>query len=159
VADRAVGPYLSGDSADGTRHRRHGGRTDAPGISPSKRRGLRRVLASFRHSGAGFRDGFRSEAAIREALLGFLVLLPVAILLPVTRLEHLTLIVSLLLVVMMELVNSAIEAGVDRVSLERHPLARRAKDFASAAVFVAAVIAALCWLLIAGPVVARWLAA
>jgi diacylglycerol kinase (ATP) len=135
-----------------------GGRTHTARMTSSKRRGLRRVVASFRHSGAGFRDGFVSEPAIREALLGFVLLLPVAVLLPVTRLERLTLIVSLLLVVMMELLNSAIEATVDRVSLERHPLARQAKDFASASVFVAAVIAALCWLLIAGPVVVRWLA-
>jgi diacylglycerol kinase (ATP) len=135
-----------------------GGPTTTPQTTANKRRGLRRVFASFRHSGAGFRDGFVSEAAIREALLGFLVLLPIAILLPVSRLEHLALIVSLLLVVMLEFVNSAIEASVDRVSLEQHPLARRAKDFASASVFVAAVIAALCWLLIAGPVAARWLA-
>jgi diacylglycerol kinase (ATP) len=142
-----------GANNQGTR----GGRTTAPQITSSKRRGLRRVFASFRHSGAGFRDGFLSEPAIREALLGLLVLLPVAILLPVSRLEHLALIVSLLLVVMMELVNSAIETSVDRVSLEQHPLARQAKDFASASVFVAAVIAALCWLFIAGPVAARWL--
>jgi diacylglycerol kinase (ATP) len=63
------------------------------------------------------------------------------------------------LVLVVELLNSSIEAAVDRISLERHPLAGRAKDLGSAAVFTAIGLSALCWLVIAGPVVLRWLSA
>jgi len=57
-----------------------------------------------------------------------------------------------------ELLNSAIEAAVDRISAERHPLAGQAKDMGSAAVFVALAMSLLCWVVIAGSVIAAWLA-
>ena len=68
------------------------------------------------------------------------------------RLERLVLVLSMLLVLLAELLNSAIEAAIDRISLERHPLSGRAKDLGSAAVGVALVMCAMCWLVIAGPV-------
>ena len=122
-----------------------------------KRRGWRRLLASFRYSGAGFWHAVRHEAAVREVFAASVVLTIISLWLPVSRIEHLLLVVSLLWVLMMEFVNSSLEMTLDRVSLERHPLAGRAKDLGSAAVAVAALIAGLCWLVILGPVVAAWL--
>jgi diacylglycerol kinase (ATP) len=70
--------------------------------------------------------------------------------------EHLLLVLPMMLVVLVELVNSAIESAVNRISLEHHPLSGRAKDLASAAVGVAVLMWGLCWLVIVGPVVLRW---
>ena len=93
----------------------------------------------------------------KEVLL-FLLLLPAAVLLPVPTLDRLVIVLSMLFVIVVELLNSAIEATVDRISAERHPLAGQAKDMGSAAVFVALVMSLLCWAVIAGPVIAAWLA-
>jgi diacylglycerol kinase (ATP) len=84
------------------------------------------------------------------------LLVPLATLLPVSRLERLLLVLSMLLVVLAELFNSAIEAAIDRISFDRHPLSGRAKDLGSAAVAVALLMSALCWLVIAGPVLLQW---
>ena len=93
---------------------------------------------------------------MREGLLALAILVPVSIFLPVSDIEHLLLVLSMMLVVLVELVNSAIEATVDRISLERHPLAGLAKDLGSAAVLIAVLMSGLCWVVIAGPVVVRW---
>ena len=114
--------------------------------------GVRRVARSIRVSSSCFRYAVVEEAAIREALIGLLILLPVAILLPASTIERLLLVLSMMLVVLVEFVNSAIEAVVDRVSLEEHPLAARAKDMANVAVVVAVIMMGLCWPVIAGPV-------
>ena len=74
-----------------------------------------------------------------------------ALMLPLSPLEKLALIAVLLLVLIVELINSAIEAVIDRISFERHPLSKNAKDFGSAAVFLALSLAGLTWLVIAGP--------
>ena len=85
------------------------------------------------------------------------MLIPLAVLLPVSALERLLLVLSMLLVVLTEFLNSAIEAAIDRISLERHPLSGQAKDLGSAAVAVALFMSALCWIVIAGPVAMTWL--
>ena len=72
-------------------------------------------------------------------------------------LERLLLVLSMMLVLLTEFLNSAIEAAIDRISLERHPLSGQVKDLGSAAVFVALLMSATCWAVIAGPVLARWL--
>jgi len=77
-----------------------------------------------------------------------LILVPTAFLLPVNALGKALMIGSVLLVLIVELINSAIEASVDRVSLENHPLAKRAKDLGSAAVFMSLANAAVIWLLV-----------
>jgi diacylglycerol kinase (ATP) len=77
--------------------------------------------------------------------------------LPVARVEKLLLILSVLLIVLVEYINSALEATVDRISLEPHPLSKNAKDFGSVAVAIAVIMAGLCWLTIAGPVLLSWL--
>lgn len=113
--------------------------------------GLKRLLNATRYSMQGFRAGFTHEAAFREECLLAVVLIPVALLLPVTPLEKVLLINAVLAVLLVEILNSAIEAVVDRISLERHPLAGRAKDMGSAAVFVALTMALVAWGFIALP--------
>lgn len=123
-----------------------------PSIGPA------RLAGALRYSIAGFRHAARREAAFQQELLVALLLLPAVLLLPVSALERLILVLSMLFVLAVELLNSAIEAAVDRISAERHPLAGQAKDMGSAAVFVALAMSLLCWTVIAGPVIAAWLA-
>lgn len=115
--------------------------------------GLRRLLNAFGYSLQGFRAAWQNEAAFREEATLTIVLTPVALLLPVTGLEKLLLILSLLLLVLVELLNSAVEAVVDRIGPEIHPLSGRAKDLGSAAVLIACLILGLTWLFIAVPAV------
>ena len=84
------------------------------------------------------------------------MLVPIACVLHVAAIEKLALIASIALVLIVELLNSSIEAAVDRISLDHHRLAGRAKDLGSAAVFVALVLCMLTWVLIATPLVSAW---
>jgi diacylglycerol kinase (ATP) len=118
--------------------------------------GFRRLFRALGYSYMGIRHAVLNEAAIREALVALAILVPVSILLPVSDMEHLVLVLSMMLVVLVEFVNSAIEAAVDRISTEPHPLAGQAKDLASASVLIAVLMSGLCWVVIAGPVVMRW---
>ena len=117
-------------------------------------RGLRRILNAFGFSMAGFRACFRHEEAFRQEVYVLLLLVPLGIWLGEGPIERALLIGSLLIVPIVELLNSAVEANVDRVGLERHELSRRAKDIASAAVFLSIVLAVLVWALVLTP---RWL--
>jgi diacylglycerol kinase (ATP) len=117
--------------------------------SPYKgRTGLRRALDATRYSLAGLAAALRHEAAFRELFALCLVLVPLALWLGDTGVERALLAASALLPLVVELVNAAIEAAIDRVSLESHPLAKRAKDLGSAAVMVSLFIAALVWALV-----------
>jgi diacylglycerol kinase (ATP) len=117
--------------------------------SPYKERtGLRRVLNATRYSFAGLAAAARHEAAFRELLALCAVLVPAAFWLADSAIERALLIGSLILVLVAELLNAAIESTVDRISLERHPLAKRAKDIGSAAVMLALANAGAVWLLI-----------
>ena len=118
-------------------------------------RGLKRITNAFGYSMAGFRECFRHEEAFRQEIYVLLVLVPLGAWLGRTGVERALLVGSLLVVPIVELLNSAVEANVDRVGLEKHELSRRAKDIASAAVFLSIVLAALVWLLVLLP---RWLA-
>ena len=120
--------------------------------------GLGRLVGALRCSVAGLRHAARNEAAFRQELVLATLLLAPAIALPVTRLERLVLILSMLLVMVVELLNSAIEATVDRIGAERHPLSGLAKDLGSAAVAIALVMSLACWVVIAGPTVVDVLA-
>jgi diacylglycerol kinase (ATP) len=117
--------------------------------------GVRRLIGACRYSHAGFRHAIRHETAIRQELVLSAILAPVSALLHVSMIEHLLLVLALMLVVLVEFLNSAIEATVDRISTERHPLAGQAKDLGSAAVLVAIVMWALTWGVIVGPLVIR----
>lgn len=119
------------------------------------RTGLQRLVNATRYSWQGFRAGFRHEAAFREECLLALVLIPAALFLPVTALEKVLLVNAVLLVLLVEILNSAIEAVVDRIGLERHPLAGRAKDMGSGAVLIALAMALVAWGFIALPAVIR----
>lgn len=94
----------------------------------------------------------RQDRSVRRTVIALLLLLPVVILLPVERIEHLLLVLSMMLVVFAEILNSAIELVVDRISLEIHPLSKAAKDTAAAAVVATLLMSGLCWTVIAGPV-------
>ncbi|HEP9167168.1 TPA: diacylglycerol kinase [Pseudomonas aeruginosa] len=101
--------------------------------------GLKRILNATGYSLAGF------LAAFRQLVLLNVVLIPVAFLLDVSRGERALMIAVCLLALIVELLNSAIEATVDRVSLERHPLSKNAKDMGSAAQFVALTVITVTW--------------
>jgi diacylglycerol kinase (ATP) len=109
---------------------------------------LARPFIALRLSLRGLAAAWRHEVAFRLEILGLVVAAPVALFLGKTHIERALLIGSLLLVLIVELVNSALEATLDRISLEDHPLIGRAKDMGSAAVFVALLNAAAVWLLI-----------
>ncbi len=112
-------------------------------------------MDACRYSYAGFCHAIRHEAAIREELILLAVLAPVSAMFHVNGIEHLMLVLTMMLVVLVELINSAIEATLDRISIERHPLAGQAKDFGSAAVLVSLAMWALTWGVIVGPLVIR----
>jgi len=116
--------------------------------SPKGATGLQRIINATRYSLAGLGEAARREQAFQQEILLTVVLVPVALWLGKTGAERALLIASLVLVLIVELINSAIEATQDRISLEKHPLARNAKDFGSAAVMLALINAALVWLLV-----------
>lgn len=117
--------------------------------SPFKgKTGLIRIWNAFRYSLAGLQAAFHHEDAFRQECLLALLLLPVALFLPASGAAKAVLIGSVILVLIVELLNSAIEATVDRVSLERHLLAKRAKDIGSAAVMLSLLNLLLVWALV-----------
>lgn len=116
-----------------------------------KATGIRRIINAGGYSMAGFRACWRHEAAFRQELLGLIPLLPLALYLGQNGVERALLVGSLLLVPLVELLNSAIEAVVDRFGGEHHELSGRAKDVGSAAVFLAIALAVAIWLLILLP--------
>lgn len=109
--------------------------------------GWRRLINASRYSAQGLRAAWQNEAAFRQELIASIVLIPVALWLGSSALERSVLVGSLLLVWIVELVNSAIEAVVDRTGTERHELSGRAKDIGSAAVMIALINVAVIWLL------------
>lgn len=117
--------------------------------SPFKgRSGLRRILNAAGYSRDGLCAAFRGEAAFRQLLLLNAVLVPLAFFLDVSRGERALLVAVCLLALIVELFNSAIEAAIDRISLERHPLSKNAKDMGSAAQALALTMIALVWSMI-----------
>ena len=114
-------------------------------MDSKSRPGLARIWHALRYSLAGLKSAYRHEAAFRQELPLAAVLVPMAIILPVSWSQSALLVASVLLVLIVELLNSAVEASVDRVSVERHELAGRAKDFGSAAVFLSLVNCAVVW--------------
>lgn len=107
--------------------------------------GWRRVRNALRNSLVGLGDAYRNEDAFRQELWLAGIMIPVAMLVPVGGVAKAMLIFSVLLVLIVELLNSSLEAAVDRISLEAHALARQAKDIGSAAVLISLINAALVW--------------
>jgi len=109
---------------------------------------LRRAWNATRYSFAGLAAAARHEAAFRELVLLLIVAVPAALWLGRSGAERALMIASVALALVVELVNAAIEAVVDRISLENHALAKRAKDIGSAAVMLSLANAAVVWLVI-----------
>ncbi|UCG73267.1 MAG: diacylglycerol kinase [Chromatiales bacterium] len=114
-----------------------------PGIQPQ--RGVKRLLAATRSSLAGLAAAWHNEAAFRQEAVMAVVLLPAALWLGTNAVETVLLAGTVLLVLIVELLNSAIEATIDRIGPERHELSGRAKDLGSAAVMLSLVLCALTW--------------
>jgi len=118
--------------------------------SPFKgKTGLQRVWNAFHYSMAGLHAAFTCEDAFRQEAILAAILIPVSFFLPVSGVGHALMIASVLLVLIVELLNSAIEAVVDRVSLDRHHLSKRAKDIGSAAVLLALINVVSVWACVA----------
>jgi diacylglycerol kinase (ATP) len=114
--------------------------------SPHKgKTGFVRLWNAFGYSIAGFRAAYKHEDAFRQEVWLAFVLIPLALWLPVTAIAKALMIGSVLLVIIVELLNSAIEATVDRISLENHDLAKRAKDIGSSAVLVSLINVCVVW--------------
>jgi diacylglycerol kinase (ATP) len=109
------------------------------------KRGLQRILSAFYNTLDGIKAAWQNEQAFRQEMLVLLVGSAIALSLKISAFEKLVLIVVLVLVLIIELINSALEAVVDRISLERHPLSKNAKDFGSAAVALAIGVAVATW--------------
>lgn len=107
--------------------------------------GVRRIRNAALYSVAGMRIAWKNEAAFRQELVLCLVMVPVALWVGDSAVERSLLIGTCLLVLVVELLNSAIESVVDRVGTDRHELSGRAKDMASAAVFVSLLLTVTCW--------------
>ena len=110
--------------------------------------GLRRLWNASRHSLEGLRAAAIHEDAFRQELAIAAILLPLGLWLGDTGVEKALLAGSVLMVLVVELLNSAVEATVDRISLEEHPLAKRAKDLGSAAVMLSLATCGTVWLLV-----------
>lgn len=115
------------------------------------RSGLARIWHASGYSLAGLKAAYRGEAAFRQLVFLNLVLIPVALLLDVSRVERAVLIAVVFLALIVELLNSAIEATVDRISFELHPLSKQAKDMGSAAQLLALGLIGLVWAVILIP--------
>jgi diacylglycerol kinase (ATP) len=120
--------------------------TTQTGESPHKgKTGLKRVWNACFHSIDGLRAALRHEDAFRQEVLLAAALIPAALFMPATGTGKALMIASVLVVLIVELLNSAIEAAVDRISLEHHELAKRAKDIGSAAVMLALLNVPVVW--------------
>ena len=117
--------------------------------SPHKgKTGLRRVWNALHYSVAGLHAAYKHEDAFRQELALALVLIPSAFFLPASATGKALMVASVLLVLIIELLNSAIEATVDSISLDDHRIAKRAKDIGSAAVLIGIINVAIVWALV-----------
>jgi len=118
-------------------------------LSPHKgKTGLRRLINAVGYSINGLRAAYRLEDAFRQELALAAVLIPAALLLPVTATGRALMLASVILVLIVELLNSAIEAAVDRISLDNHELAKLAKDIGSAAVMLSLACMTMVWIVV-----------
>lgn len=118
-------------------------------VSPFKgKTGLRRLMNATRYTWDGLTAAFRHEDAFRQEVFLALLLVPLALYLGETGMQRALMIAAVLGVLIVELLNSAIEAAVDRISLEHHQLIKRAKDMGSAAVMIALMNVVVVWALV-----------
>ena len=121
---------------------------DSGAVDRYKPRGLLRVMRALGASVPGLGGAFREEASVRQDLALAVLVIPLALWLGHSGVERALLIAPMLLILIVELLNSAIEATVDRIGFERHKLAGLAKDIGSAAVFMSFVLLTTVWLLV-----------
>ena len=121
---------------------------DSLTIERYKPRGATRLIRALGASARGLRGAFREEAAFRQELAFALLVIPLGLWLGHSGLERAMLIAPMLLILVVELINSAIEATVDRIGFERHALAGLAKDIGSAAVLMSFILLGTVWLLV-----------
>jgi diacylglycerol kinase (ATP) len=110
--------------------------------------GLRRIWNAFNYSLSGLHAAYVNEDAFRQESLLAALMIPLALALPASGIGKALMIGSVLLVLIVELLNSAVEAAIDRISLDRHKLSKRAKDIGSAAVMISLVDVAVVWALV-----------
>lgn len=117
--------------------------------SPYKgKTGIKRLLNAFKYSCAGLQEAYRNEDAFRQEVLLAVALVPCAFWLEPSMIGRALMIASVFLLIIVELLNSAIEAAVDRISLDDHNLAKRAKDIGSAAVLVSLINLIVVWFVV-----------
>ncbi len=129
--------------------------TEPPPVA-IKRRNVRNFIASLRYGLEGFWAAWKHEPSFREDLLFAALLVPFAIVLPVNAVSTALMIASLILIMIVELLNSAIEWTIDYVRPELHPMAKRIKDMASAAVFLSYINCVIVWIIMLWPSNAVW---
>lgn len=123
-----------------------------PRHNPHKiHRGLKRVMMAAGHSMDGLRFAFKEESAFRQELLLGALMAPFSFVFDFSMVERILLLGSIALVLMMELVNSGIEAAIDRISFQNHSLSKRAKDYGSAAVLLALILSGATWIALLHP--------
>jgi diacylglycerol kinase (ATP) len=129
--------------------------TEKYSIEQNPHKGNKGITRAFRaavNSWNGLVFAVREESAFRQELTLTCILIPISMLLPVNTVEHILLVGSVILVLIVELLNSSVEAAIDRISFEKHGLSQRAKDFGSAAVMLALLLCFFSWVYILVPV-------
>ncbi|EIX4875151.1 diacylglycerol kinase [Vibrio vulnificus] len=121
-----------------------------PNIGKPGNTGIKRIIKATGYSIQGLKAAFKHEAAVRQEFALLVVAIALATWLDVSMLERITLLAVVVLVLIVELMNSAVEAVVDRIGVEHHELSGRAKDIGSAAVLVALIFAGFTWFYIVG---------
>lgn len=121
-----------------------------PNIGKPGNTGIKRIIKATGYSIQGLKAAFKHEAAVRQEFALLVVAIVLATWLDVSMLERITLLAVVVLVLIVELMNSAVEAVVDRIGVEHHELSGRAKDIGSSAVLVALIFAGFTWLYIVG---------
>jgi diacylglycerol kinase (ATP) len=130
--------------------------TEKYSIEQNPHKGNKGITRAFRaavNSWNGLVFAVREESAFRQELTLTCILIPISMLLPVNTVEHILLIGSVILVLIVELLNSSVEAAIDRISFEKHGLSQRAKDFGSAAVMLALLLCFFSWVYILIPLI------
>jgi len=119
-------------------------------------KGITRAFRAAVNSWNGLVFAVREESAFRQELTLASLLVPLSFILPVSPAEHIILFGSVILVLIVELLNSSVEAAIDRISFEKHDLSQRAKDFGSAAVMLALILCLFSWVCISLPMISKW---
>lgn len=117
-------------------------------VNPHKKTGLMRVVRAVGYSLDGIGSALKHESAFRQESIMAMIMVPIAILAPIDLVGKVMLIASVFAVLVVELLNSAVEWIVDYISLDKHPMAKRAKDMASGAVFLSLLCCGVIWALV-----------